>query len=754
MAESTKDWEIGVGGMTCANCSARVERVLARLPGVIDVHVNLATERASLRLAPDADETAIAQAITQAGYEPRMLGGTHEHEAEDSDRAGARRAVAIAVLLTLPVFIVAMGAHLVPGFDDFLSRFAPPAVWDWLQALLTTAVILGPGRRFFRAGWAAYRQGSPDMNSLVMTGTGAAWLYSLAVLLAPGFFPPEARHIYFETAAVVITVILLGKYLEELAKGRASAAVRKLIGLQAKTARVWRVDREEEVATAQLQVGDLLIIRPGERIPVDARIEQGETYVDESMLTGEPVPVHKGPGDPLVGGTLNQHGSLRAAVTEVGEATVLARIIRLVEQAQGSKPPIQRVADRVVGVFTPTVILIALATFAIWLVYAPPPAVNFALLSAVAVLVVACPCAMGLATPAAILVGSGRGAELGVLFRKGSAIETLARVDLLVFDKTGTLTEGRPRLTHLEPVAGEADDILRLAAAAEAGSEHPLAVAVLEAARERGLTWPGTDGFTAEPGQGVRAQVDGHQVLIGTARWAAQQGMAVDATLAARIEALASEGHTPVVVAVDDQVKALLAFADPLKPDAAAMVAALKARGLTVAMITGDNQGAASAVARRLGVDRVWAEVLPGGKADLVRELKGEGRTVAFVGDGINDAPALAQADVGIALGSGTDIAIEAADVTLTRGELARVITALDLARRTLGTIRGNLFWAFAYNVLLIPVAAGVFYLAYGWHLNPMAAGLAMALSSVFVVTNSLRLRHLSLVRLGVRGAA
>jgi Cu+-exporting ATPase len=687
----------------------------------------------------------IARTIEASGYEPRPLDGDDEEREETARKAShrsMRRDLWMAAALSLPVFVLAMGSHFLPGFQNTLASLAPQALWDWSQALLTTAVIFGPGRRFFRPGWIAYRHLSPDMNSLVMTGTGAAWGYSMMVLLLPEIFPADARNLYFESAAVVLTVILMGKYLEELAKGRTSAAIRKLVGLQAKTARIVRDGVEEELPVARVKPGDLVVVRPGERVPVDGEVSAGESYVDESMLTGEPIPVSKQPGEPVVGGTVNQYGQLQVMATQVGKQTVLAQIIRLVEQAQGSKLPIQGLADRVVRIFTPVVIAIAALTFLAWFVLGPDPAINLALVNAVAVLVVACPCAMGLATPAAIMVGSGRAAEFGVLFRKGEALESLSRVDTVVFDKTGTLTEGRPQLTDLEVIDGDRDAALRLAAAAEVGSEHPLATAIVDAARQRNLTLPSAASFRAIPGFGVVAEVEGHQVLIGASRYMAREKIDVGA-FGTHAERYAADGKSPVFVAVDGAAQTVLAVADPLKAEASAMVAALHRRGLRVAMITGDTQPTAEAIARQAGIEVVQAEILPDGKAAAVRSMQAQGRKVAFAGDGINDAPALAQADVGIAIGSGTDIAIEAADVTLTHGDLSRVVTALNVARRTLNTIRGNLFWAFIYNILLIPVATGIFYPAFGLHLNPMVAGLAMGLSSVFVVANSLRLRRL-----------
>lgn len=740
--------EIGVGGMTCASCVGRVERALRAVPGVVDATVNLATERASVRYLDGVLESGeIARVITETGYEAQPLS---DASAAGDAHAGAlarmQHDVWLSAALTVPVLILSMGAVFIPSFHRWLLQLAPAPVWAWTEAALTTIILFVPGRRFFRPGWIAYRHLSPDMNSLVMTGTGAAWLYSLVVLVAPAAFPAGARNLYFDSAAVIITVILFGKYLEELAKGRTGTAIKNLIGLQAKTARRVRGEVEEEVPIGALSVGEVVVVRPGERVPVDGVVRAGESYVNESMLSGEPAPVAKRPGDQVVGGSVNQLGVLRVEATGIGKQTVLAQIIRLVEKAQGSKLPIQGLADRVVRVFTPVVILLALVTFAAWLVFGPPPAITMALVSAVAVLVVACPCAMGLATPAAIMVGSGRAAELGVLYRKGEALETLSHVDTVVFDKTGTLTEGRPRLTDLIAPGLERRDVLQWVASAESGSEHPLASAIVEAARDAGVTPQPADSFEAIPGFGIRARIGDHALLVGARRFMDREGV-VCGSWETAVEPLAQAGKTPIYVARDQTVIAVIAIADPLRPESPALVRRLRELGLGVVMITGDAERTAAAIARRTGILQYQAEVLPDGKARAVQRLQQEGHRVAFVGDGINDAPALAQADVGVAMGSGTDIAIEAADVTLTR-DLGAVVTAIEVARRTLGTIRGNLFWAFFYNILLIPLASGVFYPRFGIHLNPMIGGLAMGLSSVFVLTNSLRLKRLRTTRL------
>jgi Cu+-exporting ATPase len=745
----THDIEIGVGGMTCANCSARVEHALQSLPGVVAATVNLATERASVRVLGAATGLSdIESAIVAAGYQVRHIAGENLEDEEARARAAELRsrrdAAALAAVLTVPVLLLAMGPMVAPPAGRILDSLEPfGGFWDGLQWLLASAVAFGPGRRFFSAGWSALRHASPDMNTLVMMGVGSAWLYSTAVLLAPAWFPPAARDLYFESVAVVVTVVLLGKYLEALAKGRAGAAIRKLAGLQAKEATVVRDGVELQVPISAVAVGDLVLVKPGGRIPVDGRVREGTSFVDESMLTGEPMPAARGPGDRVTGGTINQLGALRVEALEIGGRTVLAQIIRLVESAQGSKLPIQRLADRIVAVFTTVVLAIAALTFAGWLAFAPAPAIGMALISAVAVLVVACPCAMGLATPAAIMVGSGRGAELGVLFRRGEALESLSGVTMVVFDKTGTLTVGKPSVTEIVAADGVTPrELLRMAAAADAGSEHPLAAAILAAARLQDIALPDATDFAAVPGGGVCATLEGRRAVVGAEHLLRREGIATTA-LDARAQALLARGRSLTYVAVDGRLCGMLGVADALKPDAAAVVAALRARGLHVAMMSGDAEAPARAVAAQAGIDDVVAGVLPAGKAEAMRQRQAAGARIAFVGDGINDAPALAQADVGIAVASGTQIAIAAADVTLTHGELGVLVSAIEVAARTMAIIRANLFWAFFYNALLIPVAAGVLYPYWGISINPMFAGTAMGLSSVFVLTNSLRLRRI-----------
>ncbi len=739
--------ELAVGDMTCAACSGRVERALNRLDGVVEASVNLATGRADVRYLPamlSVDD--LVQAVEQAGYPasvPEAHAGSESHDASARLQT-MRRDVVLAFVLSAPVLVLAMGADFVPALRRGMEAVAPvPSFWGWVQALLTTAVLAGPGRRFYRAGWQAWRHMTPDMNALVMTGTGAAWLYSMLVLLVPGWFPPASLHLYFEAAAVVVSIVLLGKYLEEKAKQSTAGALRKLIGLQADTAhRVDEGGNEHSVPVSRLHPGERVRVRAGERMPVDGTVLEGEAWLDVSMLTGEPMPRAVRPGDEVQAGTLVDNGLLLVRVDRLGRDTLLAQIIRMVEQAQAGKLPIQQLADRVVRVFSPIVLAIALVTFLAWLLLGPDPALNHALVASVAVLVIACPCAMGLATPAAILVGTGRAAELGVLFRNGQALEHLTRVREVLMDKTGTLTQGRPRV--VEVVADAPDDSLALAAALEAGSTHPLARAVLDAAGERGLVVSDVDAFENLPGRGVRGQVQGRDCSLGNRRMMQESGVDTGA-LEVEASRLAEQGHTVVWLAWDGQAQALLAIADPPREEARAVVERLHTRGIRVTLVTGDQPVTARHVARQLGIDRVHADVLPSDKARIVAEARRQctDGLVAFVGDGINDAPALAEADVGLAMGGGTDIAVESADVVLMRPGLHGLIPAIEASRATLRTIRGNLFWAFVYNIVLIPVAAGVFWPWTGWMLNPMLAGAAMGFSSLFVLGNSLRLKRL-----------
>jgi Cu+-exporting ATPase len=733
--------EFPVGGMTCANCSARVERALRAEAGVSEAAVNLATGVARVRFAPDAvTPQRLREVVRDAGYEvPEPEAPPVDLAAQELD--SLRRTLVFALALTIPLLVESMGPMLVPGGHHVVNEWLGARTRGVIELLLATPVLFGAGARFFRHGFAEVRSLSPGMSTLVMLGGTAAWAYSVLALVAPQVFPEGTAHYYFEAAATIVTLILLGKFLEARAKGRTSDAIRRLLGLQPPTARVVRDGAEVDVPVASVVPGDRVAVRPGERVPVDGVLERGESYVDESMITGEPMPAAKTPGSTAVGGTVNQTGAFVLRATRVGADTVLAQIVRMVQDAQADKPPIQALADRIAGVFVPAVILAAVATFLAWMALGPAPALNHAFVAAVSVLVVACPCAMGLATPTAIMVATGRAAELGALFRKGPALEALARADTAVLDKTGTLTAGRPQLTAVRALAGDEAQALRLAAAAESASEHPIARAITAAARERGLAVPAPETFVAEPGRGVRARAEGRELAVGTARHLASLG--IDAGPgAAEAVALEGAGATVVHLAVDGRLVAVLAVADPLKDGSADAVAQLRSLGLEVVMLTGDRRGPAEAVARAAGIASLRAEVLPADKAAEVAQLQAAGRRVVFVGDGINDAPALARADVGVALGTGTDIAVEAGDLVLMSGDLRGVATAVRLARRTLGTIRGNFFWAYAYNVALIPLAAGAFFPWTGVLLNPMLAAAAMSLSSVFVVTNSLRLRR------------
>ncbi len=753
-----------VTGMTCAACSAAVERELRRAPGVTDVEVSLATEEARVRWSPEATSPeALAQVVEEAGYrmdipappsDPDAAGrdlDTDEatrrrEEARDQDReAEARdlfRRFQVGAILSVPVLL--LGHHeWVPGLrslDHDLVR------WLWaLSGLLTVPIMTWVGGRFFVRGWKAARRGAPNMDTLVAMGTGAAFGYSVVAVSAPGLFPEGTAHPFFEAAAVILTLVILGQALEARARGATSQAIRGLLDLRPRTARVLRDGHEVEIPAAEVEVGDRVVVRPGERIPVDGEVVDGRSAVDESMVTGESIPVDKAPGDPVTGGTLNATGSFRMEALRVGSDTVLARIVALVREAQGSKPPIQRLADRVSGVFVPVVVLLAILTFGIWLWLGPDPSLNYAVVVAVSVLVIACPCALGLATPISVMIAVGNAARHGILVRSGEALQEARRLDVVVLDKTGTVTRGEPRLTDLVPVEGSDLDegtLLRLAASAEAGSEHPLGAAVVDAARERGLDIPETTAFDALAGRGVVAKVEGLEVLVGTPTLLREHGVD-EGPLLSGWDALSGQGKTPAMVAVGGEAAAVLAWADMEKADSAEAIARLRALGLRVLLLTGDNERTARAVGARVGIDAedIRAGVLPDGKSEVVAELQAQGHRVAMVGDGVNDAPALARADVGIAIGSGTDVAMEAAGVTLMGASLHGVADAIELSRAAVRNMKQNLFGAFIYNTAAIPVAAGALYPAFGLLLSPMIAGAAMAFSSVTVVTNANRLR-------------
>ncbi|OBU67291.1 copper-translocating P-type ATPase [Stenotrophomonas maltophilia] len=737
--------ELAVEGMTCASCVGRVERALLAVPGVSQASVNLATERATVRGVANLD--ALVAAVDKAGYAARPIGAGIQSDDDaagrkDAERAGLKRDLIMASVLALPVFALEMGSHLIPAMHEWVMSAIGMKISWYLQFVLTALVLAIPGRRFYLKGIPALLRLAPDMNSLVAVGTGAAFGYSVVATFLPQLMPQGTVHVYYEAAAVIVALILLGRFLEARAKGRTSEAITRLMKLQAKVAHVIRGGDAIDIPVDEVVTGDVLEVRPGERVPVDGEVVEGRSYVDESMISGEPVPVEKQPGSSVVGGTINQNGALTLRATAVGAQTMLAQIIRMVEQAQGSKLPIQAIVDKVTLWFVPAVMLAALATFVVWLIVGPSPALNFALVNAVAVLIIACPCAMGLATPTSIMVGTGRGAEMGVLFRKGEALQSLKDAQVVAVDKTGTLTEGRPRLTDLEIAPGlDPAVVLAAVAAVESRSEHPIARAIVDAATGQGIVLPAMVDFESVTGMGVRARVDGARVEVGADRFMRDLGVDVTA-FAARAAELGTQGKSPLYAALDGRLAAIIAVSDPVKPSTPAAIAALHQLGLKVAMITGDNAGTARAIARQLGIDEVVAEVLPAGKVDVVRRLKATHGHVAFVGDGINDAPALAEADVGLAIGTGTDIAMESADVVLMSGNLLGVPNAIALSKATLGNIRQNLFWAFAYNAALIPVAAGVLYPVWGVLLSPVFAAGAMALSSVFVLGNALRLRR------------
>lgn len=735
---------LAVGGMTCAGCVRGVERALLAVPGVTSANVNLATEKAVVTGTASAQD--LIAAVGAKGKTARALSSdgslTDQAVKKDEEARHLKQRIAVAGILTLPIFVLEMGSHLIPAIHHLvISTIAMQTSW-LIQFGLTTAVLIGPGRTIYAQGVPALLKGAPDMNSLVAVGTAAAYLFSLVATFSPDLLPEGTVNVYFESAAVIVTLILVGRWMEARAKGRTSEAIQRLVRLAPSRSRVRRGGKFTEIDVAQVGLGDVIEVRPGERLPVDGEVLDGTSYVDESMITGEPVPVAKSVGATVVAGTVNQTGSFTFRATAIGRDTMLAQIIQMVEDAQGGKLPIQRMVDRVTMVFVPVVIALALVTFGVWLTFGPEPALTFGLVNAVALLIVACPCAMGLATPTSIMVGTGRGAEMGVLFRKGEALQALSDVRVVAFDKTGTLTEGMPRLTDLD-VSGGLDraNVLAKIAAVETKSEHPIARAIVAAAEVENLAMPDVSEFESVTGMGVRATVGGVSVEIGADRYMVQLGHDVQ-VLAPTAERLAAEGKSPLYAAIDGQLAAIVAVADPIKETTPEAIAALHDLGLKVAMITGDNRYMADAIAKRLGIDAVVAEVLPDGKVAAVRGLKSAHGRLAFVGDGINDAPALAEADVGLAIGTGTDVAIEAADVVLMSGALSGVPKAIALSSVTIHNIRQNLFWAFAYNAALVPVAAGVLYPAFGILLSPMFAAGAMALSSVFVLGNALRLRR------------
>ena len=792
----TQSADLPLLGMHCAACANRIEKALNNAPGVESCNVNFATTRATVSYDPaQTDARKLRDVVKNAGYDaivPDQESGDESNSHHDSsdvqdaenkaraqEYADQKRKFIIALALTIPVAILGMGGHVFPSLQ---STFNFPGR-EWIELVLTSIVLFWAGGEFFSGAYTAAKHRAADMNTLVAIGTFAAYAFSVVATFAPGLFATQSamsgdmngtmsgNMVYYETAAIVVTLILMGRLLEARARAQTGGAIRALMGLQAKTARVERDGVEQDIPIEEVRVGDLITVRPGEKVPVDGVIEDGGSSVDESMLTGEPAPVKKAAGDEVIGATLNVTGSFRFRATKVGRDTTLAGIVRLVQQAQGSKAPIQRLADAISGYFVPIVICIAIATFVTWFIASPVETrLQMALLTSVSVLVIACPCALGLATPTAIMVGTGRGASAGILIKGGEALETAHKLDTIVLDKTGTITQGEPSVTDivmsagLPPSSNRSSDVavgleeggspataaltegelLCLVASAERSSEHPLGEAIVRAARERELKLSDATDFNAISGQGIEANVDGRKVLIGNIKLMNANNISPDETAAQK---LAEQGKTPTFVAIDGQFAGIIAIADPIKDGSRAGIEKLRELGLEVAMLTGDNRATAQAIAQQVGIEKVLAEVAPEGKADEIKKLQAEGKIVAMVGDGINDAPALAQADVGIAMGTGTDVALEAADITLVKGDLNGVAASIGLSQATVTNIRQNLFFAFIYNVIGVPIAAGILYPFTGWLLSPILASLAMALSSVSVITNALRLRGFRVAR-------
>ena len=759
-------------GMHCASCAGRIEKALNGAEGVENSNVNYATTRATVHY--DAQKTspaALREVVQKAGYDAiiaeekpnieysndHMHGGSAapstniqdaETKAREAEYKSQKRKFLVALALTIPVAALAMGAHFLPSLHDVLNQ-----TWRvWVEMFFTIPVLFWAGREFYAGAWTAAKHRAADMNTLVALGTLSAFAYSVVATVAPQLLATSSTRVdmgtmnmngapavYYEVAAIIVTLILMGRLLEARARRQTGGAIRALMGLQPTTARVERSGIESDIPIQQVRVGDIVLVRPGERVPVDGRVLDGASSVDESMLTGEALAVEKQADDMVIGATMNKTGAFRMTATGVGSDTVLQQIVRLVQQAQGSKAPIQKLADRISSVFVPIVICIALLTFMAWFVFAPiENRLQMALLSAVSVLIIACPCALGLATPTAIMVGTGRGAQAGILIKSAEALETAHKLTTVVLDKTGTITRGQPVVTDIITSNFDENELLRLVASAERGSEHPLGEAIVRSAQERGLQLSQPQEFGAVAGHGIEAQIDAHRVLVGNAKLMRERGLEIDESVA---QSLADEAKTPVFIAVNERFAGVVAVADAIKDDSREAVSRLQKMGLEVVMLTGDNARTAQAIARQVGIERVLADVLPEGKSARIKALQAEGKIVAMVGDGINDAPALAQADVGIAMGTGTDVAMEAADITLVRGNLNGVASSIALSKATVRNIKQNLFFAFFYNVLGIPLAAGLLFPFTGWLLSPIVASLAMALSSVSVLTNALRLR-------------
>jgi len=743
----TASLEIPVRGMECASCVQNVEKALLGARGVTKAAANLATEKVRVEYIPsEISLTQIKKIIEEAGY--KVLEIPHDQEAEDIERIvrqkeykTLKRKFFIGLVLAVVIF-VGSSAHWFPWVPDFLNSFF--VLWT-----LATPVQFWIGWQFYKGAWGAFRHRNADMNTLIAVGTSAAYLYSVVATLFPNLFASAGIEpkVYFDTSVVIIVLILFGRLLEARAKGQTSEAIRKLVGLQPKTARVIRDGKEQDVPVEEVVVGDVVLVRPGEKIPVDGVVKEGKSSVDESMITGESIPVRKKAGDEVIGATINKMGSFKFKATKVGKDTALAQIIKLVQDAQGSKAPIQRLADIIAGYFVPIVISIAIVTFIIWFDFGPQPVLTFALLNFVAVMIIACPCALGLATPTAVMVGTGKGAEYGILIKGGESLETAHKIDTIVFDKTGTLTKGEPEVTDIVVMNSLSQHaLLRYAGSAEKASEHPLGEAILSKAGEQRIDLIDPVDFKAVEGQGIEAKVDGRSILLGNKKLMKDRGVKLRDS-ESRADQLAEEGKTPVYLAVDGQVSGLIAVADTLKENSLQAVGRLKNLGLEIVMLTGDNRKTAEAIASKAGIESVLSEVLPEDKVLEIKRLQSGGKRVAMVGDGINDAPALAQADIGIAIGSGTDVAVEASDITLIKDDLEGVVSAIDLSKKTIKIIKQNLFWAFFYNTAGIPVAAGILYPFFGILLNPILASAAMAFSSVSVVSNSLRLRRIKLVR-------